>query len=55
MKNKGLLYLLLFTLIINSYYFNSYAIEQLQKEKLYSISAAAIDGDSGRVLYEKNG
>lgn len=55
MKNKGLLYLLLFTLIINSYYFNSYAMEQLQKEKLYSISAAAIDGDSGRVLYEKNG
>ncbi|MDO5127982.1 MAG: D-alanyl-D-alanine carboxypeptidase family protein [Eubacteriales bacterium] len=32
-----------------------YAAEQPEQSKLYSMSAAVIDGENGRVLFEKNG
>ncbi len=50
---KIITYVLLVLLIINSYHLRIYSKEDVGN--LYALSAALIDGDTGRVLYEKDG
>lgn len=51
--NTFFTYFLLAVLIINLHTFKVIARENI--ESLYSLSAALLDGDTGRVLYEKDG
>ena len=50
---KFITYFMLITMIINTYYIRSYSKNDI--ESLYSLSAALIDGETGRVLYDKDG
>jgi len=55
MKNqyKLVTYFLLVILLINSYQITAFCKSDI--DSLYALSAALIDGDTGRVLYEKDG
>lgn len=55
LKKRIFIFMLIGLFIINNHYLLIYGKESSLSSKLYSISAAVIDGDSGRVLFEKNG
>ena len=56
MKNikKSYMAIAIIIMICNINCTTSYCANENQVGELYSLSAALIDGDTGRVLYEKN-
>lgn len=55
MKKKIICMIMTLSIILLSLPVKSVEASDISDTELYSISAALIDGDSGRVLYEKNG